>query len=283
MKTRYARLIIILMIIASSFLYLESKAGSLKSTSEEGIVTGRWVLQMDRSSPQFNVYELEFVDPHTLITNISNNGQKSYNIKFQYNYIGDNRIKISSPRRLSSEWEVIYEGHDEQLVINSLSWPGGTGVFRRSVTVYWPSFALFLGYCVLGIFFIPVPKISREIGGLEIAEKNQNDLTRLQRRAILILITFVIFISGMIGGALLWSFPSLRQIRLPWDAVITIELSIILLILGLKTILTNRQVFIKPIISWTYFLGIFLIGSGFLGIVIGAGRMFLFIQTGFYL
>jgi hypothetical protein len=280
MRARFTWIVIILIIIGTLFFYLESNDGLFDNNREENFLIGKWVLQRGQSSAQFSIYELEFVDSNNLICNTSDNGQENYNIKFHYNYIGENRIKIIAPRRLSSEWEVIDEGG--QLVVNSSPWPGGVGIFRRGTTVNWPSIALLLSFCVIGTFFITIPRTKMENGKLGASASSQNQPAGSSGYVIHSLIALVFFISGVMGGFLIWSLSPLLRVRLPWDAVITLELSAVLFIFGIRTLIANHRAFTKSIISWNCLLAVFLIGAGALGIIIGAGRLFIFTETGFY-
>lgn len=281
MRKHFAWIVIALIMTGPLFFYLESNGVLLGNTQKESFLIGKWILQQHFSPAQFSIYELEFVDSDTLICNTSDNGQNTYNIQFQYVFIGENRIKITAPRRLSSEWEILTEG--DELVIKSSTWPEGVGVFKKSTVMNWSSVAIWLSLCVIGTFLITIPRTKTKNGELSVANIGQYQSAGLSRYTIYNLMALAFFISGLFGGMLIWSFPPLLRVRLPWDAVITLELGAILVILGIRTILANHRVFMEArTISWIYLLGIFLLGAGALGMIIGSGRLFIFIETGFY-
>jgi hypothetical protein len=279
MRTPFKWALIIFTIIISTVIFMKLIDGFNNNAGGDNKYIGSWTIQRDQSSAQFTIYKLEFVDSHTLICNISNKGQKSYNIQYQYSFVGSNRIKITAPRRLTSEWEIIYEG--EKLVINSSAWPGGIGVFNRSININWPLIALLVGICLVGTFFIPTNK--KRGWKPSIGEMDQNNIVQFSKKIKYNLSALVLFLSGIITGFLLWSFPPLRQVRLPWDSVITLELSLILFIFGIRTIIANHRAFMALIIRWNYLLGMFLIGVGVLGIIIGGGRLYFYFVMGFYI
>lgn len=281
MRRRFAWIVITLIMIGPLFFYLESNGELFGNSEKENFLIGKWILQRHQSSAQFIIYDLEFVDSDTLICNTSNKGKNTYNIQFQYDFIGENRIKITAPRRLSSEWEVLNEG--DELLINSSPWPGGAGVFKKSTTVNWSSVALWLSLCVIGTFFITIPRTKTKNGELHVVNISRHQFAGLSQYSIHNLIALAFFIGGLVSGFLIWSSPPLLRVRLPWDAVITLELGSIPVIFGIRTIIANQRAFMEArIISWNYLLGIFLLGAGAMGMIIGSGRLFIFIETGFY-
>jgi len=282
MKIRYKYIMAIWAIIIGVVI-LHSKLinREFEGDEKENPLIGRWLLQDSQSSDGFEVYELEFVDTRTLICNFLKNGQRRYNVQFQYTHIEEDKIKITAPRQVSSEWRIINTGH--QLYIEGSPWPQGTGVFSKTNHTNWLIVALFLNFFVIGAFFVDIP--GKTMGdNVTIARQIESRLpystTKYLLNNLIVLISFVL---GIIVGFFAWSLPVLLRVKLPWDAIVTLELSIILLTLGLRILLVHYQAFMEAIMKWEYPLGAFLFGAGILGIIVGVGRILIFVELGYYL
>jgi len=276
MKKYIAWLLIATIAGGSLIAYYESVYWLSRNDPKVDFPIGRWVLEESESSDQFSIKAMDFVDFDTLLLYITKNGINHYNVQYQYTFIAENKIRITAPRRLTSEWEVIKSG--DLLILNSNVWPGGTGVFKRGVNMNWPTIAILLGFCIAGSFLIVPPLTKTENQGLGRQGTKQTNHSNLSAYIHRIIGTLTVFVIGTAVGLLMWSWPPLLRIRLPWDTIIILELSVILFVVGMRTIRANLPIFVLiGKIGWLYFLGILLIGVSIPGVVSGLAKLIVFI------
>jgi hypothetical protein len=280
MKKSTLRLLVVLLAVSLIIVLLRTSYETLKSYQQDSLV-GKWRLENNQSlNNQFTVVEMVFIDPDILILRITDNGYNSYNIEYQYVFLEKSRIKITAPRRISSEWEYIVK--DDTLVVNSGNWPGGTSIFRRGIVYDWPSISVLLGICIAGIFFITLPKLKLEYAKQDLLIIKPIKISK-SNCILKYIMVFLLVTGGIILGIVLWSWPFLPLSRPPWDAVVTLELSAFFLLLVIRTIRANHEVFIESVINWFYCSGIFLLSICTIGTIVSSVKILIFVVFGSYL
>jgi len=264
--------------------YLETLPRGYENASIAEFVVGRWELQESQPTSDYYIRELEFIKPDTLLVDVNFSGGAYYNIPFDYSIISENRIKITG--RLSDEWEMEQKGG--LLLIRSTWWPSSSSVFvyRRKGTIHWPLVSLTLGVLAIGTLLFTRPQSwHSDIREHALYMKNYR-LPILYRSILKYFARLLVFGFGIFVGLTAWSWPPLLRIRVPWDSILTLELSTILLILGIKIIRTNHLAPEISVISarggW-HFLGVLIAGCGILGLGTGLVKLSLFILFGSYL
>jgi hypothetical protein len=277
MTTRWVKVGTALTLVGASLLLMGLAGGSANNIGEVGAFLGRWVLEPDQSSALFEVAEMEFLASNTLLCDTSVQGRADYNIRFEYKVVGPNRIALTAPRRLSSEVEI--RRADAMLVVTGRPWPEGTGVFRRATAVNWQYVAWLGALCAAAALLLLVPRIRVGIVG---AGAMHSLRFGHAKHAMDSLIALLFFAGGVVGGGLLWSAPALLRVRMPWDATITVELALLLAVLGLRMVVAHHTVFERSGPRGFYLLGALLLAAGIVGVVAGGGRLLLYLGTGFY-
>lgn len=244
-------------------------------------VIGRWVGEFSETKNGdglINSYQLEFIEPDQLILVYRTREGEQYNLVYLYEFIGDNRISVKS--RMIDEWEINRDGKD--LIIHSTYGLVENGHYVRKAVIEWPLVALFLGMITLGLIFI-------QIKHLEIRDENSLD-QRLTLHAkpftqLLQGIAFAIILClGIALSRNLWYWHLLRMARIPWDAILIIEIGIAFLIVGVKFIVYNRKR--RYISSWlrTMFIytGVFFLGNGLGSFGFGLLKLAILLYFGYY-
>jgi hypothetical protein len=244
-------------------------------------IIGRWHLLNNTPFNNYIVTEVEFTNSKTMLVDIETPEGAIYNIMFQYEFIGENRIRIRG--RLGDEWQLTKK--DDELVIDSNQWPGRyKSTYQRLNNTNEPFIAFVLVFFVFGTAFINFRLASD--GDLENTNSviTNMKLSDLFNKKLQIAIISGVWILGVISGSVSWSFPFLLKIGLPWDSVFSFELSVILLILGIKIfrVIRDRRYDSNILLKGFPYLGIFLVGNSCWGIVAALIRLMLFIFYGSY-
>lgn len=288
MKKLYVWMLIGLMLLNSAITYLWPTYIAPVSTDDTNFLIGRWKLQKQLSSEQFLISEMEFVNSNTLFVNFRFQGQNFYNIKFNYAFVNKNKVRMWGQRWLPSEWDVSY--HDSFIMIKSTSspgwpaWLGNVGVFERETNINWPSITWLLGLTVVAAFVAPTPKARTDgQANSQMEPRNKNFFSSAYRFIGPYLLGSIIFTLGLMTGVVLWNLPPLLQVILPWDGVIMMELSIALLIFGIRVIVANLAMIRSVKLSWPSFGGIFIIGVCAYGLIKAMFELITFGLYGHYL
>jgi len=229
---KHSKFVILLSIFVVGFGYLFfSGYASLHPQSDNlpEYMIGRWVSEVssrsseDVSSPY---YQLEFQKSGRLILSRTGEEKPLYNLVFQYEMTEDGQIAIDG--RMAGVLHVSREGDD--LLIQSDVFEDMDGRYAQKPTIAW---GLVAGLLALGIYAVGSIRF-REL--LKAIRANASGFTRQpwSGKAIfigLVLVGGIVFYLGWKISAPLWRHPALTTIRLPWDAVISIELSLLLILL----------------------------------------------------
>lgn len=244
------------------YITLQKGPHSIPNSLSDFII-GSWELQQKQPNINYNITQLEFDPSGILICNAHFPDGAYYNIVFHYKVITNNTIEITG--RLRDTWELQQQG--DKLIISSKFWPGNISTYTRMATPNWAIISLSLGFLVISLFFFEMPEKNIDKRKLNVLYKV------LQIGSTLIMIGV-----GVISGILIANLPFLLQIKLPWDAVITLEFSFGLFVFGIKTIRAN---YLSK--GFLYYLGVFMFSSSLFGLVGGILRLIVFVAYKSYL
>jgi hypothetical protein len=282
---RYRLFWILLFIIIPSILYILLTFGASQGNPSnvlQNFIIGRWSASMDQKLPNSRLTEIEFIKPDRLIINIITKDGEYNNLTFKYHFEDDHKIKVEG--RGGDEWLLNKQG--EQLEIKTSSFLNSyEGLFERKPTINWLIIAILLSTLVIGSFYIGLPqalyiKVPLNKLILPLVQLSVNLL-----RILNLLLSFCLFGFGVMLGTFLWFCPIILNVLLPWDAVITLELSSILFILGIRTMRINYKEQISAdtlYINFGPYIGYFICGIGFWGVIMSLGKILLFSITGSY-
>jgi hypothetical protein len=248
-------------------------------------ISGRWVGQFSENYQEKTSvvrYQLEFIKPDIVIYSRESAKSSLYNTVFNYEFVGEKQIRLKS--RMIDEWEIRIIGAD--LEIHSSESLVKNGLYQRKPTISWEWSAVLFGMAIAGLFLEDLSILTRR-------KDTKNHSSELAPSIINSRWNFflcgVVMIVGLISGYFLtsafWYMQFLTAIRIPWDAVITIEIGVSILILGFKGI---KLIFIKSGGHTTAYklFGIyvctFFLGYGFNGFLLGAAKLTVFIISGNY-
>jgi len=227
------------------------------------------------------MHEVEFLDLGRLRRDIVEGSQHTYNVISTYRQESSDQIIVSSPRRMLESWDLDFE--DRELTV-TLDWPRNQrGVFRRAPSFDFSWIAIGLSLYMMAGACIRLPsefmrvRSSGSSGGASMAS-----IAR-PKRALHFAVLAIGFLVGLALGILIWSAAAIRRIPLPWDAVITVQLALILVIVGLRASAAPR---LKPPgrLGWTSLLvSGALLGAGVMGTVVGVIRLWSLLELGRYL
>lgn len=244
-------------------------------------IIGRWHLRESAPPSNYFVTEVEFINAETMLVDIETPEGPIYNLMFHYEFIGENRIRIRG--RLGDEWQLTKK--DDELIVDSSRWPGNyKNTYQRTQNINWSLIAFVLALFAFGTAFINFRLVSDgDVQNTNSIITNKK-LSGLFNKIIWIAIFISIWVLGVVSGSIFWSFPSLLRVRLPWDSALSFELGIIMLILGIKIIRVNRFVINESgfLLKGIQFLGTFMVGNAFWGIVTAIMKLALFILYGSY-
>ena len=240
---------------------------------------GTWKIEESQPISDYIIRELDFADSDTMITDIEYSKGAYYNIKFQYEFIEQNKIKIEG--RSGDEWQIERKG--DLLVIHSTSWPGNRLlVYKRIIPINWSLIVLIIGILTIETYLVVLLEIKQQALVVNTQVKDTRALKNILRH----LVYFSTFILGALIGLIIWSWPPLLRIRLPWDSIIMFELSTVILITRLMIIRTKYfllKISTYSVERWLPILGSFLLGFGLCGLGISLMRLILYLMYESYL
>lgn len=249
-------------------------------------IIGRWVGEFPESKDGetfVSYYQLEFVEPNQLIYNGRTNEVEEYNLVFHYEFTGENQIKLQA--RLVDEWEIYRDGED--LIIHSTAGLVKNGSFKRKPVIEWSLIGLILGVISLGLLLVDLPHLlQRAKKGENHSYTEQQVPTRFPSLVLKTLVQIIVFGVGLVISYNAWYSQPLRMIRIPWDAIITLEIGASLLILNVKAAKLSRNKFKEhSFFSTTYwnYAATFFLGSGCGSVVIGLFKLVILLYFGSYL
>jgi hypothetical protein len=235
-------------------------------------IIGTWQIQTSQPTSDYAITELDFVDSNTLVADIDFSGGAYYNVQFQYKFLDPSSIKLTG--RGSDEWQIARNRN--LLVIHSTSWPGKDQVlvYKRKIPINWPVIALTITCAIVGIYLNKLAGHKAKA----IAHKTSIKDTGTPRSILRDILYSGMFMSGILFGLLIWSYPPLLRIRLPWDSIIILEFSILILSARIWLYGINRRAEI-PALSAEWWRNVFwflVSGFGFCGIGISLVKLVLY-------
>jgi len=272
----------VISMIVMGYLSLHNEYLSLQE-----FVVGRWVgeyIGEDNGIPYREYYQLEFVKPNKIIFNMKTHQSTTYNDLYSYRFIGENRLEIRS--RNVDEWELLKV--NDSLYIRSRGNLVKYMPFRRVPSISWGIVALIFGIIIIVIFMIAIlPVYQGNLSRTKIVTPSkllqwarQNSL----RKISIFFLIGIAFIIGWFSSMNFWESYSLRTIRLPWDTVISIEIGILFLLFGVKTLLIGLESpKLSPVFAFILnSVGVFVLGWGAYGVILGLSRLILILFFGQY-
>jgi hypothetical protein len=205
----------------------------------------------------------------------------------RYAFTDDNTIELSEAR-LVGGMRVTRSG--DVLFINSFHTDGQEVLFTRRPVIPWGWVSLILGIVLLGLFRLGKDRVlnfkhqevNLDLGNVRLIEVGKFYLQIVSQVITMLLVAYV----GAFITADLWYSAAIRQIRLPWDAVISIEIGVFLASLGVVSILSALSEIREKRMLFSlsrYLLGSFLIGCSFWGLLRGSLSLIMFLKFGVYL
>jgi hypothetical protein len=241
-------------------------------------IIGTWDLQESQPNSDYTLRELEFVDSENLIVDIDYPDGAHYNVIFQYGFTKQNTISVVG--RTSDEWQIEKRGNT--LVIHTASWPGNDAflVYRRKTSVSW-HLASYLGILTIYTYSVLL-KVKRKIVMTKALKKDLG----FPKSTFGLIGYCLLFLFGVLVGIIAWSYPPLLRVRLPWDSILMLELSILILII--RVLITRTDFFSLNARGYSNqrlsdILGYFLLGFGFCGLGISLVKLSLFLVYRSYL
>jgi hypothetical protein len=249
--------------------------------SLQQFIVGRWKLQGNQPRNVIEPFEFEFVPPATLIWNFDSPNGIYNNIVYHYEFVADNKIQITG--RGGDEWEIEKQGN--LLVVHSAHEPISTNVYKRLPVLNWLVIVLILGVLIVVSVLVALRRLNTNRQLEKGRGFNNPEYLDLYQDVVNNLIALPMFGLGVFIGIVIWNLPALLLIKLPWDAIITFESALIILIFGIVTIIINRFRSKASAFSskgiW-YHLGVFLIGCSIWGNIAGLFRFIFFVTFGNY-
>ncbi len=254
-----------------------------QSDGLSGFILGTWTNHVPGSNfdgAENVYYQLEFRKPDLLILNRMNGEQPLYNLLLHYKVDAAGQLIVTG--REGGIFHITHDG--EYLIIQSERTSYLAGRYMRKPTVEWSAVAFLLALGIFGISsasflkFLPAIKISRD----KLTQKHE-----VRKSNLLISILFIV-IASYIGWAIsepLWQRSFITTIRLPWDALITIELSLLMILMvfwilsRLKEEFPLRQILSKIMVLVVGFL---LLGMSLNGLFLGIIKLIVFVTVGGY-
>lgn len=248
-------------------------------------IIGRWGGEFPESKDGetfVTYFQLEFVEPNQLIYNRMTHEVEEYNLVFHYEFTGENQIKLQA--RLIDEWEIYRDGED--LKVHSTAGLVKDGSFKRQPVIEWPLIGFILGAISLGLLFVDLPHVlQRKKMGENHSYTEQQVQTRFPSLVLKTLVQIIVFAVGLVLSYNAWYSQPLQMVRVPWDAIITLEIGVTLLIPSVKVVRLSRNKFREhsffSTIYWNY-AATFLLGSGCGGVVVGLFKLAILLYFGSY-
>ncbi|MDR3573715.1 MAG: hypothetical protein P4L50_07630 [Anaerolineaceae bacterium] len=249
--------------------------------SLQQFIVGRWKLRGNLSRNDIIPFEFEFAPPSTLIWNFNSPDGTFYNSVYHYQFIGENKIQITG--RDGDDW--VIENQGNLLIIHSGHEPTQAIVYQRLPVVDWRIPVIILLFLVVASFLVAAKHLKLNKKMVKERDYKNPEYLDLYQSAVNNLIALPVFGLGLITGNIIWNLPALLLIKLPWDAIITLEMATLFLIFGITAIIVNRftsKILTFSIKGFYYHLGVFIISYSIWGIIEGLLRLILFILYGSY-
>lgn len=289
-RIKHLCILAILISACNTAIYLRYLSDNKEDEPLSKFIIGRWrgeFQRTDESGIHKVQYELQFAEPNIMFYNRISPQSELHNILFLYKFTDENRIRIEG--RVIDELLVIRDG--EYLDISSIHGFITDGHYTRLPVIdEWMLIPIFIGILSLGVLFVPPFRVSYNSQEKEPIKGYLDRFEWLMKPlfyyALRIIITVIVFGIGVLIARGVWNWLPLLSIRIPWDSIIMIELSIAVLILGTKTIRANRMGLGTTHFSvtrWWYYFGVFMMGIGLCGIIIGLMRLVVLLNFGSYL
>ena len=275
-----------LLCLCTSLILSGCAPQSTEKKSLPDFIIGRWIGKFSEVKDGITydeIYQLEFIEPDTLIYSGKKLDSSLYNMVFTYHFIQPDRIAVIA--RASDSWELSQE--NDSLIIHSNEFYLRNGSYERIPTTNWGVITIAFS----GLLIVLVVFSLRRYFNKRIPEANaslpQNKYFPSFNWFFKIL--FILANAGlMIAGANLalsfWRIFALESIRLPWDGVVAVDIGVALVIAGVFLMRfpyrsKKLSLFSFLILS---FLGILIIGSSFHGLISGVLRIAVFLSFGYY-
>jgi hypothetical protein len=271
--TYVAALFVVIMVAGLSMMRDRSTSETMPLST---FVAGRWQGESRETREGKTCWirsQLEVIQPSRLIYNQTSEcyGRLPkldfYNLLFQYRLVEQSHMLINS--RLIDEFDLSRDGGYLE-VSNSSFIPMGR--YTRLHSVEWPAIAVVLAVLMLGPFVLG----NHDTRSRLLTSQRAHSLPPFKDRIVFRLgLTVLVGGVGILIGTELWALWSFGLIRLPWDAVILLEVNIGIMILGIRAIGAN------PILSRSqniplqvgYYAGVVLLGISSWGIFLGLLRL----------
>jgi hypothetical protein len=280
---KFLRFIRVVLIFIFAYLLLSGLGFLRFLQSNEGpshLIVGKWEGEreyVDDSGNQMEKIHLEFSKSGILTYSSSLSRELASGIVFQYAFTSPRRLALAG--RIRDEWK--FDQKQDTLSIEGGIWKNQVVSFRR-VPNTGPAILSLLGILIFELLLRFQPDKKETM-----AQIHNSDTTKPRQWYWWILVLIVPLLSlvlGFITGPLLMNnlstSPWLLYQGLPWWPLITIEIFIVILIIGIKSIMAYRysshQSAFVP--NGKTYLGLFLISASFYGLFTGLIRLvFLYI------
>lgn len=285
-------LMLILFVLCSAVLSACTPSYS-DSTPLPEYILGRWRGQSWHylGTDLHNIdYQLEFIAPDTLILNSEPNGVFSTDVSYvnnlilHYQFTSGNQIIVNNQGTFTMKLTRM----GSQLAVTSEMVENEVLFLERAPEIHWPLLAFGLGVCVVVVlsWLARTIQVQNPLHGVNLSSArsvfNQSNFGWWIFSLILLLL---ISLLGVRISVNIWNANLLQWIRLPWDAVITLELGIFIAGLGLIPLFPNRLMIWRignTIRNFWYLIGVFLLGFSFFGIFSALFRLGEFMTAGRY-
>lgn len=250
-------------------------------------IIGTWQSETEMSNGQGSytlIDRLEFVPPRTLIQDqlrIYPDHSRTidlYNIKSQYRFVSGTHINITG--RNLEDWILAREGENLQIERGQSGFP--TGIYKRLTTVQWPIFAGGLAALLTGIFLsIPQPlkqiyRSKSNVDQPDFQHEARSPLSRGLRATAVVCVLAV----GIWAGIYIWGKWAWLLISLPWDAIILLEINLMLLVVGIGEIMrVEKKMSLSALLARRplSYIGVLLVSISATGILVGSGYLLLYV------
>ena len=262
--------------------------GQPKNPPIESIL-GRWhgeFTTTDTKGTFTSEYWLEFIDPDTLVFSMKSPKLKKHNLLYKYNFFSVNQIQVHA--RDLDQWNILQE--DDQLIIHSSYGLVPNGSYDRVAQVPWAVVAIVVGLSGISLLVALFRSLKLNFpvlnpSNLFRSRKILSSVKGSYKRVLDDLIMVIIFICGFGISLFAWRGWDCLLIRLPWDAVLLLEIGLLLLGLGYFFLMKCRVRVEKKL--WSFqnlknYLGIILISFSISGVSIGMFKLSLILIFGSY-
>lgn len=280
---------LLLLVLSIPLSIIVSTVVARTQTDLKDFIIGRWAgdLELTRNNQNQHVdLVFDFHWREWMVLNSRSNFDPQIefwnrsNEIYHYEFVEDNIIQLSE-NRLADQMKVTRDAND--LWISGIHTDGQVVRFRRVPTIPWGIISLLLGMVFLEIIKFGLGRLSDNNKAQRLVDGFQSSKHHFRK---IIPDVFALVISLVLAGYLssvlakgIWYSPKLTQIRLPWDAIITLELAGGTALCGFLLILLPqkaRDYLSFPFRAAGYFMGSFLVGSSVWGLLRGG------ISLGYY-